>query len=101
MPATGVISEISAPKSVAMATQIIGLGCRFPESESPAAFWANLICGKDMVRRVQDCHASPLAQLDAQHLPQYAVAYKGHLRRPSMARGLLGAAASVRQAAGI
>ena len=28
---------------------IIGLSCRFPESNSPAEFWNNLMTGKDML----------------------------------------------------
>ena len=28
---------------------IIGLSCRFPESNSPAEFWSNLMTGKDML----------------------------------------------------
>ena len=28
---------------------IIGLSCRFPESNGPSEFWSNLMNGKDMV----------------------------------------------------
>ncbi|HUG85849.1 MAG TPA: amino acid adenylation domain-containing protein [Euzebya sp.] len=48
------VAPAHPPASAADAVAIIGLSCRFPDAPDVAAFWANLIAGRESVRTFTD-----------------------------------------------
>jgi len=65
---------------------IVGLGCRFPQSDGPEAFWRLLSEGRDAIREV------PAERWDLEHLydpTQCGGPHQHPLRRLSQRRGPL------------